>query len=277
MEKMKYLVAILKTEKAYEGLLMSEGGVILARRYEKEGAEVFRSLVSLFPVKKAAVCISGDRFPLDIPKAFKIRWEEKEEAIMRSAFGEADGALIDFGENIYVTLRKNGIVCEREVPYGASYMAETAIHAGLTGESAWLLCALEERSGMPKKELEKYLLLLSEEERLPFAQLIRKGAFSGEEICLAHVKKSLTALSGTLEEMGINAALSVKGRGLQNADVPVIEKWLKKQFGDGFAFEKSEIPPIYGSVCGAAAEYRKPPDEAFRRRFAETYSLFIQM
>lgn len=278
MGKMRYLIAITAWEDGYEGLLMCENGIVLERKTGREGSEIFRSLFSVFPVSEAALCLP-DNMPLPVvPKKWKIHRESRGEALLRSYFGKENGAVLCIGNSVYAAAQRNGVLSVSSTPdWGKRRMATEAIRIGLHANGTWLRHALEEVTGLPKEDIPDYLATLSEEKRLRLSRLIREGAIVGDTVCLDLVQKALRAFCKTLQSVTENADLPLPliMIGPPKQDMPLIKAAINERFPGAFSFRESAVPPIYGSVLGVAAAYKIPPDEGFRRRFLETYSLYI--
>lgn len=272
---MRYLLAITENEDAYEGLLLTETGIVLKRQIQSEGSALFRSLLADFPVRKAAVCLSGRPFMLEAPSTWRIRKESLGEAMIRSAYGEEDGAVLVFGKRMHIAVKKRETVREiTDIPFGSAYMAEEAIRLGVTEESVWLRLALEETASVPKGEISEFLKKQQKENPAKLAGLIRRGAFSGDMACLALVKRALCAINNALFELKATPDMPFKAFGLLREDMPVIHKGLETFWGTEISLEESKMPPVFGSVRGAVAVYKKPSDVNFHRRFSETYFLY---
>ncbi len=273
---MRHLIAITEWETEYEGLLVCENGIVLKREKGKEGSEIFRSLSSVFPVREAAVCISGTDFAVGAPPKWRIRRESRGEAAVRSAFGIGSGAVLLFGKRVHAAAKEDETVREvQDIPLGMARMADAAIRIGLREESTWLRHALEESTGLPKDDIPGWLATLPEEKRLRFSRLIREGAMRGDAVSLKLVKEALHGYGEVLKSVSYTPSLPLSVIGPPKMDLPLIRKGIETFFADTITFAESTLPPVYGSVLGAAAAYKIPPDEGFRRRFSETYSLYV--
>lgn len=276
MGKMRHLIAITETEDGYEGLLLCENGIVLKRETGEKGAEVFHSLSSVFPNRETFGCISGKELQVDAPKKRHILYESWGETALRAVFGETDGAVLFIGKRVHFAAKEKDTVREvRNVPYGKEYMANKAISMGLDKEDTWLRHALEERTALTKPLIPAYLATLPEEKRLKMANLIRNGAMRGDRVCLEIVKEALAAYCGALGAAMSGMSLPLFISGPPKEDMPVIRKAMESFLNGKITVSEKGMPPIYGSAYRAAVYSKKPPDEAFRRRFSETYPLFL--
>ena len=277
MGKMRYLIALFEAEDGYEGILLTETGIILKRETDTSEKGLIKALSSIFPIREASVCLSGEGAFPEISDKWKKRQESRGEALIRSAFGEGDGAVLFVGKSVYAVSRKEGKMREATADWGKRRMAEEAIRRGLKGESTWLCHAMEEATGLPKAGIPDELATLPEEKRFRYARLIRDGAVLGDMECLALVRKALDAfyevIRKIIKETGETMPFIIIGPA--KTDMPLLEKGIQTQFPGTFSFQKAEMPPIFGSAVAAAKGYKKPPDEGFRRRFQETYSIYI--
>ncbi len=296
---MRYILGIISGAGETEGVLCTETGLVLRRVLKPMAPEkIVKELIEGMPKRETAVVLAlqseadvarlKEKMRVGFHSEVRTAFAHFAAALLRANFmpGE-DGAVLYMHRVAGVASQKDGkmqfVGGEHEGPGGSLYVGYRVIASAFAaargkGEETCLVRMLEAAIGMPLLETEAYLDTVEQGKLASFASLVRRGAKSGDAVCLKIVKETLDAIFEHLQTAA--ARLERKSKlyvyGTPCEDREIIKAAIESRFSGSFSVLFSDTPPILGTVYGAASLLGITPDSAFTHLFSETYAIYAK-
>ncbi len=281
---MRYLIGLWERAGESEGVLCTETGLVLRRLVGKDGADkLIPPLIRHMPLQKTAVYAAlsreedGRNLPAlchaVIPGEVTVQTASFTAALLNACFHTGETGAVLFMQGIAGAAARDGNSVY-SVSGTAGSTAEIARAAIVSARGAWektapptnLTFLLSQTTGLSFPEI-------GDVEPHALCRLAWRGFRIRDAVCTDIIRTATDALMHYLEtatgSLAAPVPLYLWDTGPENREI--IKAATLDRFPGKFHIQFADMPPVLGSVYGAASLPGLSPGKNFLRCFAETY------